>query len=70
MKLQPLFEDNNKYLIKLADKIINQLADEDHYNHNTIVNLAKKELEEKPTYANNPEALKHALSVISDYVSK
>lgn len=68
MKLQTLMEDNDKYLTNLADKIINQLADEDHYNHNTIMNLAKRELEKKPAYSDNPEAMKKALQVISDYV--
>jgi hypothetical protein len=70
MKLQTLYEENDKYLIKLADKIIDQLADERHFQHSTIMNLAKRELKQHPQYADNPEAMKIALKTISDYVAK
>ena len=70
MKLQALYEENDKYLIKLADRIIDQLADEGHFRHSTIMNLAKRELEQHPQYADNPEAMKTALDTISDYVAR
>ena len=63
-----LFEGELKKLKDIADDIIDEFADEQYFNHDMVIKVARGILMKDPEYA-DPRRMKAALEIISQYIS-
>lgn len=63
-----LIENEHGMLKALADDIINQFAEEQRWNIDEMLNVARMRLEEMPEFKNQPRKAEAALAAIENYL--
>lgn len=64
-----LIEGAQGMLKALADDVVNQFADEGRWNHDEMLQVVRKRLEEMPEFQHQPRKLDAALAAVSHYLS-
>lgn len=63
-----LVEGSMSKLHAIVDDVVNQMADENYFNHDAIMRAVRQRLERDPEYARDPTHLNAALEFASRYI--
>ena len=63
-----LVESKMAELKQIVDEVIDNMAEERQYDHDSIIRAVRARLEWDPDYANDPGRIETALELVSNYI--